>query len=119
MPNGKLTPCPNKPNCVCSLDSAAQHAVKPFPILTSPANSLAKLKEIISREPRTEIVTSSDGYLHAVYTTAILRFKDDVEFLVDAKAKLIQVRSASRVGHSDLGVNRKRVEALRKAYLKS
>jgi uncharacterized protein (DUF1499 family) len=119
MSVSKLAPCPNKPNCVCSTDSDAEHKIEPFPIKTNVAQSLSKLKNLILNEPRTEIVESTGTYLHAVYTTAIMRFKDDVEFLVDEKAKNIQVRSASRVGHSDLGVNRKRVEALRKAYLES
>jgi len=65
---------------------------------------------------RVRIVTAGETYLHAEFTSAVFRFVDDVEFLLDDAEKVVHVRSASRVGHSDLGVNRKRVEALREAF---
>lgn len=74
------------------------------------------MKAVILGESRTQIVEEKPGYLHAVFTSLIFRFRDDVEILVDDSAKVLQIRSASRVGHSDLGVNRKRVERLRDRF---
>lgn len=74
------------------------------------------MKSIILSEPRTRIVEEQPGYLHAVFTSLVFRFQDDVEILRDADAQVLHVRSASRVGHSDLGVNRKRVERLRQRF---
>jgi uncharacterized protein (DUF1499 family) len=62
------------------------------------------------------VITESNGYLYAEFTSTIFRFVDDVEFLIDVKAQVIHVRSASRLGTSDLGVNRTRVEKIRKSW---
>lgn len=75
---------------------------------------MARLKQVLARQPRTTIVTEAHNYLHVEFRSAILRFVDDVEFLVNDAA--IQVRSASRVGYSDFGVNRKRIETLRSQF---
>lgn len=77
--------------------------------------TLARLQHVVAAMPGARIVDSTPDYLYAQYTTSIMRFVDDVEFWYDPKAQAIQVRSASRVGESDLGVNRKRVEAVRQA----
>jgi uncharacterized protein (DUF1499 family) len=71
---------------------------------------------VIGAVPRLKIVTESGDYLHAEATSLIFRFVDDVEFFVDREAKVIHFRSASRVGHSDLGVNRARMENIREAF---
>ena len=112
-----LAPCPNKPNCVSSQSEDRAHAIAPFPIYKSPKESLGILASIIRSLPRTEIVTETPEYLHAEFTSKIFRFTDDVEFLYNPSKNVIDVRSASRVGYGDLGVNRKRVEALHKAYI--
>ena len=65
--------------------------------------------------PRTQIITETDSYLYAEFTSKLMGFVDDVEFSLDPAAKVIQVRSASRLGESDLGVNRDRVQAIRAA----
>lgn len=77
--------------------------------------TLARLQHVVAAMPGARIVDSTPDYLYAQYTTSIMQFVDDVEFWYDPKAQVIQVRSASRVGESDLGVNRKRVEAVRQA----
>ena len=77
--------------------------------------TLARLQHVVAAMPGARIVDSRPDYLYAQYTTSIMQFVDDVEFWYDPKAQAIQVRSASRVGESDLGVNRKRVEAVRQA----
>ncbi|MCL6435805.1 MAG: DUF1499 domain-containing protein [Leptolyngbyaceae cyanobacterium HOT.MB2.61] len=111
--NGRLAPCPGTPNCVCSYDQDGQHAIAPLSYTSSPAEAMAALKQIIQSIERTNIITESSDYLYAEFTSKLMGFVDDVEFYFDPSAKVIQVRSASRLGQSDLGVNRKRVELIR------
>jgi uncharacterized protein (DUF1499 family) len=114
--NGQLRPCPSSPNCVSSESgTATEKLVAPFPAPAGPAE-LARLRGIVAAWPRTTVITESDGYLHAESRSRIMRFVDDVEFRYDAAAGVIHVRSASRLGESDLGVNRKRVEGLREKW---
>ncbi|MEM7167256.1 MAG: DUF1499 domain-containing protein [Planctomycetota bacterium] len=110
--NGTLLPCPPRPNCVCSQHSADDNTIAPLAAVEADATWL-RLREILASWPRTEIIEETDSYLRAVVVTPLLRFRDDVEFLLDRDAGCIQVRSASRVGYSDLGVNRRRIEQLR------
>jgi len=81
-------------------------------VVLSPVISLAVLGVI----PRMVIITETESYLHAEATSLIFRFRDDVEFVIDQQANVIHFRSASRVGHSDLGANRVRMEEIRKAF---
>ena len=117
--DGKLLPCPASPNCVSSQSGDEGHAVDPLRYTSSGAAAMARLKDIISRMKRAKIVTESPGYLHVEFTSFLFRFVDDVEFYADDAAKIIHVRSASRLGYSDLGVNRRRVESLRAAWNES
>jgi uncharacterized protein (DUF1499 family) len=117
--DGHLRPCPASPNCVSSEEGAdAEHAIAPLAVPPDhpPAEALAALEAAIAREPRTAVLHRGDAFLHVTYRTALLRFVDDVTFRVDPEAGVIHVRSASRVGQGDLGVNRRRVEALRTAF---
>jgi uncharacterized protein (DUF1499 family) len=111
--NGLLAPCPSSPNCVSSQSRDPEHAVAALHYTSSPSEAMAKLKQIVLAMPRTRIVTETPAYLHVEFTSAIMRFVDDVEFSLDEPARAIHVRSASRLGKSDLGVNRKRVEEIR------
>lgn len=111
--SGQLAPCPNTPNCVNSQSQAAQSQIEPLTYNTTPVNAIADLKKVIGGMERTSIVTETQNYLYAEFTSKLMGFVDDVEFLVDDHAKVIHVRSASRLGKSDLGVNRQRVEAIR------
>lgn len=77
--------------------------------------TIARLQRVVAAMPGARIVESTPDYLYAQYTTSIMKFVDDVEFWYDPKAQAIQVRSASRVGEGDLGVNRTRIEAVRRA----
>ncbi len=113
---GRLAKCPDSPNCVCSQDDRDSHHIAAFSYQGDGDAAFSRLIELIEAHPRTRIVTRTDDYLHVEFTTAILRFTDDVEFLLQNEKKQIQVRSASRIGYSDLGKNRKRVEALRAAF---
>jgi uncharacterized protein (DUF1499 family) len=114
--DGRLAACPGTPNCVCSQEADAGHAIEPFRFEGSPDEAWQRLGAIVADWPRTRVVTSSDTYLHAESKSLVFRFTDDVEFLLDRDARLIHVRSASRAGRSDLGVNRRRVESLRAAF---
>lgn len=109
--DGQLRPCPKSPNCVCSHDSDPEHAIEALPIVGDPDSTWARLREVVLELPRTTIVEERSDYLRAECRSLIFRFVDDLEFLLDGDA--IQVRSASRAGHSDLGVNRRRVEEIR------
>ena len=108
LSGGALTACPSSPNCVCSERGAADsHAVDPLP-----AASWAQLPAAVEAAGGV-VVERGDDYLAAAFRSRLFGFVDDVEFRKAADA--VHVRSASRVGRSDLGVNRKRVEALRAA----
>lgn len=113
---GKLRPCPNSPNCVCSLDRGRRQFVEPLTFDEDPAAAFLRLKHMLAAWPRTQVVRDEPVYLAAKCTSLIFRFVDDIEFALDTRQKLIHVRSASRLGYSDFGVNRRRVEEIRKAF---
>ena len=77
---------------------------------------MQRIKELVEEMPRTKIVTVEDNYLHAEFRSSVFRFVDDVEFLIDPKERAIHFRSASRVGYSDFGVNRRRMEQIEKGF---
>jgi uncharacterized protein (DUF1499 family) len=113
--NGQLAACPNTPNCVSTQASATdkEHSVEPIAFVGEGKAAIAKLKTIIENSERTKIIEASDNYIYAEFASKLMGFVDDVEFYADDSAKVIHVRSASRLGKSDLGVNRKRVEEMR------
>ncbi|MCX7998833.1 MAG: DUF1499 domain-containing protein [Leptospiraceae bacterium] len=113
--DGQLKPCPNTPNCVSSFASKDDktHYIEPITYTSSLQEEMSRLKRVILSKPRTEIIEEKPNYLRAEFTSRIFRFVDDVEFLFDDSIKFIHVRSASRIGRSDLGVNRKRIEEIR------
>jgi uncharacterized protein (DUF1499 family) len=113
--DGMLLPCPVSANCVSNQSRDKEHAIEPFRFSGTPAEAMADLKKVLSGMPRTSIVTETDIYLHVEFSSLLFRFVDDVEFWVDGKSKCIHVRSASRLGSNDLGVNRKRIEDIRAA----
>ena len=111
--DGKLANCPSSPNCVSTQASDDQHQILPIPLQGSAGEMIEKIKKIVLSEfPRTRLVSESDHYLHFEFKSLIFRFIDDVEFVVDDKHSVVHFRSASRVGRSDLGVNRKRMEKI-------
>lgn len=89
--------------------------VAPLPLRGDSRATLARLRQVVQAMPGAEVVTWRDDYLYARFTSHWLKFVDDTEFWVDPRAQVIQVRSASRVGRRDFGVNRARVEAIREA----
>ena len=113
-----LAPCGRRPNCVCSrADEGERHRVQPFAAANDPVAAFRRLKDLLSGMPRTTVVTTTDDYLHAVCHTR-RGFPDDLECQLCGSAGVIHVRSASRFGYYDFGVNRARVEALRRSRRK-
>ena len=108
-----LGSCPTSPNCVSTQAQDESHAIAPFLYRKSRAEAKEALKEVIRSLPRTKLVEEDESYLHYEFTSLLIRFVDDVEFLFDDEAKTIHFRSASRTGYGDLGVNRKRMEQVR------
>ncbi len=111
----RLGDCPESPNCVSSQASDDEHRVAPFRLVAYSDASWAAVQERVAALPRTTIVTASENYLHAECRSRLLRFVDDLELYLRPEDALVEVRSASRVGYSDLGVNRRRVETLGEA----
>lgn len=109
-----LKPCPSSPNCVSSQaePSDTQHYMEPIGYAGTAEHALDAVAAAVEGAARARITSRTDNRLDAVFTTRILRFKDDVSFVADDQAKVLHFRSASRVGHSDLGANRKRMTAL-------
>jgi uncharacterized protein (DUF1499 family) len=110
---GRLRPCPDSPNCVSS-DDSTRHAVPPFRFTNSPSIVWPRVVAAIERMPRTTIVTQDSTYLIAEVRSRVFRFVDDMEFHLRSEERLIATRSAARLGRWDLGVNRRRVERLRR-----
>lgn len=111
-----LAPCPSSPNCVCSQDPDPGHRIAPLAFTGSPAQAMARLRSLIASLPRARILVEQDAFLRVEFRTRIFGFVDDVEFRMSAEEQVIHVRSASRVGYSDLGTNRRRVEGIREAF---
>ena len=108
-----LAPCPSSPNCVSTQTQDEGHAIAPIRYRKSRVEAKEALKEVIRSLPRTKLVEEDESYLHYEFTSLLLRFVDDVEFLFDDETKTIHFRSASRTGYGDLGVNRTRMEQVR------
>ena len=113
---GTLTPCPGRPNCVNSQDPDPAHRVEPLRFEGSPEVAWARARAIVSSWPRTEVIVDEPGYLRAVSTSLVFRFRDDLELLLDEAGSQIHVRAGARMGYSDFGVNRGRVASLRAAF---
>ncbi len=105
--NGQLGTCPDSPNCVSSFEARASHQIAPL------QTRLEDVRQALTSLPEANIINDQPPYLYAEFTSPLMGFVDDVEFLEDSDAGLVHVRSASRLGHSDLGANRKRIEAIR------
>jgi uncharacterized protein (DUF1499 family) len=114
--DGKLRLCPNTPNCVCSVDSAPARHIEPLSFTGEPDVAMSRLKAVLADQTRTKIVAEEGDYLHAECSSLIFHFVDDLEFYLDRPARKIHVRSAARTGTYDFGVNRRRVEAIRRAF---
>lgn len=112
---GRLAPCPASPNCVCSQDTGKSHAIAPLTYQGDKAAAMVRLADLVKTMEGASIVESKPDYLRAEFKSGFFGFVDDVE-LWAKDAGLIHVRSASRLGKADFGVNRKRIEAIRAAF---
>ena len=113
----RLASCPGSPNCVSSQADRPAQRIQPFPLKVDAARTLPALRHLIEKLPGARVVETQPDYFRAEFSSRILRFVDDVEFLLDPETQVVHVRSASRTGYWDFGANRKRVERIRQAYL--
>lgn len=113
--NGHLAACPASPNCVVSQDGDSKHAIAPITYHVDRNTARETLLKVLTVVPRTEVVEQTDNYIHALSKSRIFKFVDDVEFYFPTNESVIHMRSASRIGDSDLGVNRRRLEQIRLA----
>jgi len=116
---GKLAPCPDSPNCVSTQSQGKRHAMKPLPFLQTREASRDIILSILKGIKRTTIVTLTETYIHVEFRTALFRFVDDVEFFLDETDRVVHFRSASRAGHYDFGMNRRRMKEISEKYLKA
>lgn len=112
-----LAPCPDSPNCVSSLTVDAKHAVAPLSFNGDPETAWDALKAVVLKQKRTRIIRVDGHYLQAECRSLVFRFVDDLAFLLVPGEQLIHVRSASRTGTSDFGVNRRRIEHIRREFM--
>jgi uncharacterized protein (DUF1499 family) len=110
--SGRLAPCPASPNCVSSDADDEAHRIPSLQLVGSAATAWPLVRAAVAEMPRTRLVTEAPGYLHAECRSAIFGFVDDLELYLRPDHRSLAVRSASRRGYSDLGVNRRRIETL-------
>jgi uncharacterized protein (DUF1499 family) len=115
LKDGKLSPCPKSPNCVSTQSDDPQHGIEALPFRGSIAQTMAAILTVVGKMQRTTVITQREDYLHVEYRTK-MGFVDDVEFHLDEATRTVHFRSASRIGYSDLGVNRKRMEEFMNLY---
>jgi len=113
--NGRLAVCPNSPNCVSS-QASGKASIKPLSYKGEATSAWQTLAKVMKEHKGATMTEGSDQYKHFECKTPLLGFVDDVEFCLDDKNKIIHVRSASRLGYSDLGKNRKRIEHIRQRF---
>ena len=116
LENQLLSPCPGTPNCVSSQEKNSQHRIQPITFKGSLELAKERLHRVLNSMHGTRILKQDVLYWHVEFTTQVLRFIDDVEFYFNESQSLIHVRSASRQGYWDLGVNRRRVETIRSRF---
>ncbi len=116
---GEITPCPDSPNCVSSLEKGTGRYTPPLSYAGSTEDARIKLIKVLKGFERVEIVESSGDYIHASFTSSVFGFVDDAQFLIEESEKSIHMKSASRSGYYDFGVNRRRCEAIRERFERS
>jgi uncharacterized protein (DUF1499 family) len=113
---GRLSPCPDSPNCVSSQSTDPTRFIEPLRYTGDPADARQKLIGVLKDSKRARLISVETDYIHAEFRSFIFSFVDDVEFDFSSADRIIHVRSASRTGYYDFGVNRKRVERLRAKF---
>ena len=117
MNGGNLSPCPDSPNCVSSQETNASHTTQAFKASGTNKEVMKKLRACIKKMGG-KIITRTGPYLHAEFRSKWFRFADDLECIYNEAEEKVDVRSAARLGYSDFGVNKKRVEELRRLFEK-
>ncbi len=117
LDNGKFFPCPDKPNCVSSMEVDSKHFIVPYSYTCEREVARSVLKEIVLSQPGATLKEELNDYLYAEFRSTLFGFIDDVEFSFPEDALRVDIRSASRKGYWDMGANRKRMEQIRKQFL--
>ncbi|MEJ2221148.1 MAG: DUF1499 domain-containing protein [Desulfobacterales bacterium] len=112
----RISPCPDSPNCVSSQSNDSAHFIEPLRYTGNLADARQKLIELLENSKHTRLISAETDYIHAEFRSLIFNFVDDVEFYFSSEDRIIHVRSASRTGYYDFGVNRRRVERLRGTF---
>ena len=112
--DGLLVPCPRSPNCVSSQATDERHRIAPLTFADEPDTAWARLRAVLSGRADATLIEEQPGYLRLELRTTL--FVDDAEFLLDRANRVVHVRSASRLGYSDLGKNRRRMEEIRRQF---
>jgi uncharacterized protein (DUF1499 family) len=116
--NGKLAEISKKPNNVSSQTNEKEKYVEPLNFIDDLAKSKVKIINILNEYPGAKIIKNENNYIYAVFTTGTMKYKDDVEFYFDENSNVIHYRSSSRIGYSDMGLNRKRYNIIAQKYYK-
>lgn len=114
--SGKLAPLPSTPNAVSSQTEDKERYVEPWPISTNTTVTKDKLLKLLSDIDNITIQAETENYIHAISVSGKMRYRDDLEFFIDESENVVHFRSGSRVGYSDMGLNRERYNTLRKKY---
>lgn len=114
--DGKLAVCDGRPHCVSSLSRDPELRIEPFHYSGKREEARQALLRVLRNTPNAEVVEETPDYIHAEFTSPLLRFVDDVEFALPSAENIMQVRSSSRIGYTDFGANRERIEQLRLAF---
>ena len=117
--SGQLMACPDKPNCVSTQTADETHFIQPIRFSGSVQEAQDRLLQVLKSTKSTKIIAIQENYIRVEFTSSVLRFVDDAEFYflaVPSEAITINLRSASRIGHSDFGVNRERIEQIRNKF---
>lgn len=112
----KVLPCPDSPNCVSSLSTDKAHFIKPLHYAGSLADARQRLINILQSTKRVRLAKIEPQYIHAEFRSVVFQFVDDVEFYFPSDKAIVHIKSASRTGYYDFGVNRRRVERLRSLF---
>ncbi len=117
--DGRLADCPDTPNCVSTQTSDNSQLMPAIPWPGTGPEFADRIKSLITADfSNAKLITEKPGYLHFEFTSLVFRFVDDVEFLFDDEQAVVQFRSASRVGHSDLGANRRRMKKITEGLIR-
>lgn len=118
LENGKLRELPSKPNAVSTQTNQVDKQIQPLALKETLKQSKDAIKEALKSYGGIEIKEETENYIYAIATTDKMKYRDDIEIYFDEANKVIQYRSASRVGYSDMGLNKLRYEKISEHYNK-